>query len=132
MEEVKLENRFYSGQLSLADPGNQAKSGRVVLRAGEPGASDEVRANEVLFSGCLWSSRLVSGNPFLPPCSRNEKKITITHNPGALGSLLTRYTILMPSSHVDALFCEIEAHAGYGNEAGPAEHLEGEAHTHSA
>lgn len=31
---------------------------------------------------------------------------------------------MLPPSLIDALFCEIEAHAGYGNKADPAEHLE--------
>ena len=30
----------------------------------------------------------------------------------------------MPSSLIDALFCKIEAHAGHGDQADPAKHLE--------
>ena len=49
-------------------PGIRIRSGRVVLRARESGASDEIRSSNgvLVFSGCLWSSRLVSGNPFPP------------------------------------------------------------------
>lgn len=60
-----------------------------------------------VFLGCLWSSRLVLGNPF-PPIQPGTRPLT--------------GDILLPPSLIDALFCEIEAHASYGNEADPAEH----------
>lgn len=48
--------------------GIRSRSGRVVLRARGIGASNEIGATSkiLVLSGCLWSSRLVSGNP-LPP-----------------------------------------------------------------
>jgi hypothetical protein len=66
----KIDSFGIPGRCTLADSRNQdqVRSGRVVLRVRESGASDEIRAtnNMLVFSGCLWSSRLVLGNPFPP------------------------------------------------------------------
>ena len=106
--------------------------GRMLCWIGYRGATDggRIRANRVLFSRCRPRFLVVSGNPFLPcvvviDAGKQKKCITniisLTVQPGTRP--LTG-NILLPSPLIDALFCIIEAHAGHGDQADPAKHLE--------
>ena len=73
------------------------------------------------FAPCLWQSfPSLEHDPHHEQQSGEDLQ-SLTIQPGTRP--LTG-DILLPSSLIDALFCEIEARAGYGNKADPAEHLE--------
>ena len=67
-----------------------------------------------------WRSAAVSRT------KKKKKKETNDHTTLTiqLGTRPLTGDVLLPSPLVDALFCKIEAHAGHGDQADPAKHLE--------
>jgi hypothetical protein len=97
------------------------KDPRLTLSGQVRRAIGGARANHFVFCGALRCFRLLSGDP-LPPCgeigSMSRRNEYLSNTRPLTGD------ILLPSPLIDALLCEIEAHAGHSNEADPAKHLE--------